>query len=181
MQIELKVRGVSEIVGGCGMSLLMLTDEPKTRQMAIICEKNMGREVVMRITCAPMLSRRLPEVLIEKSGITADDYEICIYDVYDGEYKTALHHKFEDTNTPIRVSDGVLLAIIAHLSIKIEQRLFYHQSVAYDPDSHGMALPINVLSTKMLQAALDKAVSEENYEMASQLRDEINKRKDSKE
>lgn len=176
MRIKLKVIGVSEIVGGCGMSLLMLTDEKRERLLAIVCDHLTGREIVMRVAGAPMLSRRLPEMLANKCGITGDDYEIVIYDVCDGEYKTALHHRFLDTNEPIRVSDGVLLALISHLNIWMEAEFFQHQSVPYDPNSQGMAIPINTLSTKMLKSALQKAIDDENYEMASQLRDEIKRR-----
>lgn len=158
------------------MSLLMLTDEKRQRLLAVVCDRLTGREIAMRISGAPLLSRHLPEVLTQMSGISNDIYEISIYDVYDGEYKTALHHKYEDTNTPIRVSDGVLLALVAHLDIMMEENFFLHQSVAYDPESHGMALPINVLSSKMLKGALQKAIDEENYEMASQLRDELKRR-----
>lgn len=56
MRIKLKVIGVSEIVGGCGMSLLMLTDEKRERLLAIVCDHLTGREIVMRVAGAPMLS-----------------------------------------------------------------------------------------------------------------------------
>lgn len=176
MRIKLTVTGVSEIVGGAGMALLMLTDTQRERLLAVVCDRLTGREIVMRISGAPLLSRRLPEVLVAKCGITASDYELAIHDVYDGEYKTTLHHRYLDTHEPIRVSDGVLLALIAHLDITMEQHLFLRQSVPFDPNSHGMAIPINTLSTKMLRGALQKAIDDENYEMASQLRDEINRR-----
>lgn len=176
MQIKLQAIGVSEIVGGHGMSLLMLTDEKRERLLAVVCDHLTGREIVLRVARAPMLTRRLPEVLAAKCGITADDYEIIIYDVYDGEYKTVLHHKYLDTNEPIRVSDGILLALIAKLDVWMDDAFFHKQSVPYDPESHGMAIPINTLSTKMLQGALQKAIDDENYEMASQLRDELKRR-----
>ena len=39
-----------------------------------------------------------------------------------------------------------------------------------------IAIPINTMDLPRLQSALADAVENENYELASQLRDEINKR-----
>ena len=39
-----------------------------------------------------------------------------------------------------------------------------------------MAVPLNTLDCKLLQVELDKAIETENYELASLLRDEINRR-----
>lgn len=181
MRIKLCVSGVCEIVGGCGMALIMLTDEKRSRLMAIVSDQLSGREIVMRVAGAPKLQQRLPETLVRISGISEETHEIIVYDVYGGEYKTALHHKYEDTNMPLRVSDAVLLSLVAHLDILMEENFFQKQSVPYDAKAHSMALPINSLNTKMLKGALQKAIDEENYEMASQIRDELNKRKTNNE
>ena len=51
------------------------------------------------------------------------------------------------------------------------------QSTVYDNGASGVSLPVNTISDEMLQSALDKAIKNENYEMASDLRDEMNRRK----
>lgn len=176
--VKLQIIGVSEIVGGCGMALLMLSDEQRARIMTIVCEQTTGREIALRLAKTPGLSRRLPETLCAMLPyLNAESYELRIYDVYGGEYKCALTHRFDGSQIPIRMSDGVLLALVAKLDILISQHLFQHQSIAYDKESHSMAIPINVLNEKMLEQALEKAVEDENYEMASILRDELKKRK----
>jgi protein-arginine kinase activator protein McsA len=50
------------------------------------------------------------------------------------------------------------------------------QSVPFREDARGMSIPVNSISEEMLQQALDRAVSEENYELASYLRDEMKRR-----
>ena len=40
-----------------------------------------------------------------------------------------------------------------------------------------MKIPVNALTDEMLSSALAKAVEDENYELATHLRDEINRRK----
>ena len=54
--------------------------------------------------------------------------------------------------------------------------LMNRQSVAYRENSRGVSLPVNTISDKMLQSALEKAILEENYELASHLRDEKKRR-----
>jgi hypothetical protein len=51
------------------------------------------------------------------------------------------------------------------------------QSVDFYEKAKGLSIPVNTISDEMLQSALDKAIKDENYEMASHLRDEINRRK----
>lgn len=177
-ELKLTVLGVSEIVGSLGMALLMLTDEKRERVMTVICDSVTGRDIAMRLAGAPMLSRRLPETLCAMVPyLNSDNYQVRVHDVYDGEYKCTLQHRYDLSQTPIRMSDGVLLALVAGLDIMIGRQLYLHQSITYDKESHSMAIPINVLSEKMLEEAMEKAIDDENYEMASVLRDELKKRK----
>lgn len=50
------------------------------------------------------------------------------------------------------------------------------QSTPFDETATGIAIPINTMDEPRLQMALKNAIDEENYELASQLRDEIKRR-----
>ena len=54
------------------------------------------------------------------------------------------------------------------------------QSLPYNQASPSMALPVNVLTIEMLEEALNKAIKDENYELASTLKMEIERRKNVK-
>ena len=77
---------------------------------------------------------------------------------------------------PVRASDGVLIAQIAGLPIYMEERLLMRQGMPFNEKDVGVSVPVNVISNDMLRRALDKAVSEEDYEKASQIRDELRRR-----
>ena len=83
--------------------------------------------------------------------------------------------------TPIRASDAILLAQIAQLEVFMEERLFMRQSVPYELGKSKVALPLNALTSEMLEEALQRAIENENYELASNLRDELNRRKENKD
>ena len=107
-------------------------------------------------------------------------YEIIIDDIVNGKYRALLYNI--DTLEPIvlRASDAVLFSYISKTPIYIETSLMEKQSVPYNSLSSGVSLPVNVLEDEMLKEALNRAIKDENYELASHLRDEIQRRKDKK-
>ena len=115
----------------------------------------------------------LPEVLLQ---LLPSSYEMMIVGIYDGQYQVMLMDMESGESVRIRTSDAVLLSIISHVPLYIEERLMQRQSVAFEEHATGVSIPINSMDTARLKAALKNAVEEENYELASQLRDEINRR-----
>lgn len=170
-------KGVSEIVGTEDLGLLILTDEAKVRQITIVCDKAMAVQLELRVKKIPITKIMLPEVLCSLlKQNTEMDFEIIIDDIVDGQYRTILYNKSTAEPTLIRASDGVLLSLVGNIPLFIETGLMRRQSVMYRENSKGVSLPVNTISDKMLQAALDKAIADENYELASHLRDEKKRR-----
>lgn len=170
-------KGVTEIVGTEDMGLLILTDENNMRQISIVCDKAMAVQLELRTKEIPIVNIMLPEVLCRMQGINPDSgYELLIDDLVEGQYRTTLYDKKTKKAEIIRASDAVLLSYVGKIPIYIDSVLLARQSVAYSENSRGVSLPVNTISDKMLQAALEKAILEENYELASHLRDEKKRR-----
>ena len=170
-------KGVSEIVGTNDLGLLILTDENHDRQITIVCDKAMAVQLELRVKKIPITRIMLPEVLCklvkDSSGL---NYELVIDDIIDGQYRTLLYNKETLKPTLIRASDAVLLSVVSGIPLYMETGLMKRQAVAYNENSRGVSLPVNTISDEMLQAALDKAIADENYELASHLRDEKKRR-----
>ena len=166
--------GVSEIVGSENLGLLILTDEQRTRQISIICDRAMALQIELRVKKMELTNILLPEVLLHLIRENVDiSLEMVILNIVDGQYRTLLYNA--DTNEEIsfiRASDAVLFSLISDIPIYMKSSLLKRQSVPFTTTSKGVSLPVNSLSDEMLQTALDKAISEENYELASYLRDE---------
>ena len=170
-------KGVSEIVGTEDLGLLILTDEAKERQITIVCDKAMAVQLELRIKKIPITRIMLPEVLcrmLKNNG--GLDYELLIDNIIDGQYRTILYDKETMDTLLIRASDAVLLSIVANIPLYIEAGLMRRQSVMYNENAKGVSLPVNTISDEMLQAAFDKAIADENYELASHIRDEKKRR-----
>lgn len=170
---KLIFKGVSEIIGSEDLGILILTDESSERQISIVCDKAMAVQVELRIKNMPIAGIMLPEVLCRMMDIEGNtDLELLIDDLIEGQYRTFLCNKKTHDKFLIRASDAVLLSLVGDIPLYIELRLMKRQSVIYREGSRGVSLPVNTISDDMLQAALDKAIAEENYELASRLRDE---------
>lgn len=177
-KVRLTIRGVSEIVGTEEIGLIVLVDESLSRQLTIPCDKQMLSQFRLRIGKAPIVGRMLPEVLWHVISTQTDlRFEILINDLIDGQYRAMLYNV--ETLEPIsmRASDAVLLSYISNIPLFVEWGLMEKQSVDFYEKAKGLSIPVNTISDEMLQSALEKAIKDENYEMASHLRDEINRRK----
>lgn len=176
-KVKLIFKNVSEIVGSKEVGLLILSDEEGNRQIAIPCDKNMIYQFSLRLSEIPIKETLLPEVLAHFLEQTNMQYEILINDIVDGKYRTMLINMTTLESTPLRASDAILLSYISSIPIYIEKGLMEKQSVTYENFSKGISIPVNSLNLEMLEEAIKNAVKEEKYEIASFLRDEINRRK----
>ncbi len=176
-KVRLKFKGLSEITGNEKIGIIVLTDMMEKREITIVSDENMIYQFSLRMKKIVGTDKLLPEVLFYmlkyQTDVTA---EIVIYDIVDGQYLANVYNLNSMEPMKIRASDAVLLSFISDIPLYIEERLMMRQSVPYEIPSQNMALPLNTLDVEMLKDALDRAVKDEKYEMASQLRDELKRR-----
>lgn len=173
-------KSVTEIVGNDDMGLLILVDEGEQRQLTIPCDRNMLYQFGLRVQQVPIANQLLPEVLWQViSTQTYLHFEIVINALIEGRYRAVLYNTETLEPVAMRISDALLLAYISRIPVFIDEQLMRTQSVAYRKGAQGMAVPVNTLTDEMLKKAFDKAISEENYELASHIRDEMKRRRQS--
>ncbi len=174
-RLLLRFENMQQIVGSDDLSVILLTDADRRRALSVVCDADMTHQLLLRLRGNSRVCRTmLPEVLLQ---LLPSTYEMMIVGVFDGQYQVVLTDTANGENVRIRTSDAVLLSIISHVPLYIEERLMVQQSVPFDENATGVSIPINSMDTQRLKIALQNAVDEENYELASQLRDEINRRK----
>ena len=174
-RVLLRFENLQQIVGGEDLSVILLTDEARQRALSVVCDADMTRQLIMRLRGKrDVVKTMLPEVLVR---LLPSDLEMLIVGVYEGQYQVMLVDTATGNSLRIRMSDAILLSIISKIPLYIESRLMRRQSMAFDENATGVAIHINSMETDRLRIALKNAVEEENYELASQLRDEIKRRK----
>lgn len=176
-KVRLLFKGVTEIVGSDKLGLILLTDVHEQREVSVVCDHLMVRQFMARLEHVPITEKLLPDVLWQVvKSLSPGSMEILIDNIDQGQYHAMLCSTETFMNWTLRASDAILLSIISGMPLYMEQRLMLRQSVPYKAGAAGISLPINVISDQMLDLAMQKAISDENYELASQLRDEKQRR-----
>lgn len=158
--------------------LLILTDSFQERQIAVPCSSKMFDEFKSRMN-NPKHQTELSDILFNViKWQTELSLELVIINVDNGHYSAILSNTDSLEQVPIDGAQAVLLNYISKdkIPLFIEEKLFLKQSSVYDMKAKGVSLPVNTLSSSMLRKAMEKAIEAENYELASQLRDELNRR-----
>lgn len=176
--IPLTFKTVTEIVGIEGVGIIVLVDKDEKRQLSLMCDKDTLQQFKLRHPHVKQKKEMLPEVLWQIIRYySAENYEVIINSLIEGEYRAILYNTDSLDLHSLRGTDAILLALIAHLPIYVDERLMQLQSMPYDQTSMSMALPVNVLTKELLQDALERAVHDENYELAAALKAELERRK----
>jgi len=176
-RITLTFHGVSELGGTQKVGLIILTDEERRRELSIVCDSSMIAQIMLRVQQVPGVKQLLPEVLYNVlSNQTMLDFYITFNDCIDGEYQVVLYNRASLIPVKMRASDAVLLHIISGIPMYMNKSLFLKQSTTYEAGTMKVAIPLNSLNEQLLREALDEAIQNEEYEMASALRDELRRR-----
>lgn len=175
---RLKYKGLADIVGSEGMCVIMLTDEPETRCLNIICDKTMSQQLQMRTGHLDICNCLLPEVLMKFLGdyVPVKKLEINIQNILDGQYLVGLMNTDNYAIHRIRLSDAVLLHLIADVPLYIDEQLMKMQSSPYTENQTKLSIPLNTLETEKLKEELQRAIEDEDYRLASNIKEELNKR-----
>lgn len=172
-RIKLRFENIQQVVGSDELSVVLLTDESRAYAITVICDDAMTRQFLLRLHLPQTSKNMLPEALLQ---MLQGKYEMMIYGLHNGQYQVVLADEDFERNVRLRMSDAVLLALISDIPLYIEDTLFRHQAIPYQEGAKGIAIPINTMDVPRLNMALQQAIADENYELASQLRDEIKKR-----
>ena len=182
---------VTSIPGTESIGLVILANKDKTRQITFICDRDMALEIEIRVNTS--LKEKPNNHMCDIAATMLKRYcppncRIVIQSVTCGKFNTKLvmgeteADITSDNALDIRMSDAVLLSLCSGTPILATDKLMKKVSTRYmDPASNAVNLPITILPDKMLADALEKALKQEQYELASRLRDEQQARKEEKE
>lgn len=168
--------------GTDGTAIILLTDLFEYRQLSILCD---SRYIFLFRQCRKNGDGyycTLPQLLLKTMGArSALSMEMIINGIRNGEYNVNFFDKQTETVSHIRACDAVLVSFALNIPLFIDNELYRMQTTPYKEGSPTISIPCNVMNVEMLQKALDVAISKEDYEFASHIKTELDRRGSGKE
>lgn len=179
---ELRVQTVSKCTQDGEAYLAILRELGGKRILPVLMERNEAFQLLMKMkglksTTLPTCMADVMRVAFLQCGMNVEEVRIAA--VQAGV--TYCHVLYRERNTfrmirYCKASDSLILAYTFDCPITITDTLLEHQYMREVGDG-TYSIPVNSVGIEALKEALKRAVEEENYELASLLRDEIERRK----
>lgn len=177
--IKLKVEGLTRGRELKDAYILILREREGERIFPVLIDEE-GFNMIMQAmrnkdyTCSHLMVK-----LASRVGMTP----IGIRLMQPANGKTQALIDFELVNEIVSITTPIAEAVVTALetrsSLWVQRTTFERQTrMNKNGGSQNMALPITAMSDKLISDALQAAVKEDNFELATILRDELNKRKD---
>lgn len=177
--IELKVEGLTRGRELKDAYILILREREGERIFPVLIDEE-GFNMIMQAmrnkdyTCSHLMVKLASHVGMTPIGIRL---------MQPANGKTQALIDFELVNEIVSITTPIAEAVVTALetrsSLWVQRTTFERQTrMNKNGGSQNMALPITAMSDKLISDALQAAVKEDNFELATILRDELNKRKD---
>ena len=197
--VQLNIAAIRQSDSQNNVYVLLLNETVGKRQLPIVIGWCEARSIAIALDGTEDPSRPLTHDLFKTFGDSFDVkiQKVVIHTLIEGIFHAAFHCKHKTTGEEVaidaRTSDAIALAIryscpvftyedilsragIIINSSRKEDDLF---SLDEEEDKSNEAQGIHTFSLNKLKKLLAAAIEEENYEKASELRDEIKKRTES--
>ncbi len=193
-KIELKIVGLSYSQTQSGAYALVLSERNGTRRLPIIIGGFEAQSIAIeleKMKPSRPLTHDLFKAFSDSFGI--DVKEVVIYNLVEGVFYSKLicEQNGDSIEIDARTSDAIAIGlrcgspvytfehILSSAGIQLEDELVADKEIGSDEEESVAAnkgTELSALTSEELEALLKEAIEAEDYEKASQIRDEIKKR-----
>lgn len=192
-RVKLSVLGFSFNQTQSGAYGLVLSEEGGVRRLMVIVGTPEAQSIAFKLQdSAPPrpLTHDLIKTILSQLNVTLREVEIYKYE--DGIFFSRIILEQEDKVIQLesRTSDAVAIALRTQSPIYTTEQIMRDHSIVFDENAAKETtkeeevedtkkeIDYSLLNKSELEALLQEAVAGENYELASLLRDELEKKKD---
>ena len=197
--VQLDIAAIKQSDSQNNAYVLLLNETTGKRQLPIVIGWCEARSIAIALDGTEEPDRPLTHDLFKTMGEQFDItvQKIVIHTLIEGIFHSSFHCKHKKTGEEVaidaRTSDAIAIAIRYRCPIFTYEHILSRagiiinsarkkdkENVDHEEGDDKMAKPndINTFSIKKLKGMLANAIEEEDYEKASEIRDELNKRKE---
>jgi len=200
MKKEVKILGLSYSQSQSGSYVVVLSEKKGKRKLPVVIKPSDAQQIALKIEgvkSARPLTHDLFKTITDCYGI--DVQEVYIHTVLEGIFYTKLvtHNGIEDMEIECTAGDGIALAMVYQCPIFADKEVLDSSGIFVNDDGSQMSqdeidtedVEEEVVSTKKakrvvsvedLEHMMNDAIANEEYEIAAEIRDRINKLKEEK-
>lgn len=190
-KVKLSILGISFSQVQAGAYALIFSEENGPRRLPIVIGTPEAQSIAIvmeKINPPRPLSHDLMVSVF--SALNVELLEVFIYKFDEGAFfaELTLQQGEDQYKIDSRTSDGVALAIRTNAPIFTTEEIMKNMAVVFDEEGEEKTemkdflsnddKDLSQLSIQTLNTMLEEALSKEDFEVAINLRDELNKRKD---
>jgi bifunctional DNase/RNase len=191
--VELQVLNITNSQAQAGAFAMLLGEVDGERQLPIIIGPAEAQATALQLKGIQTPRPLTHDLFVTTLGVlNASLIRVLIYRAKDGVFFSYIYLKKENEIIRIdsRTSDAVALAVRANCPILIYESLLEQECLHFseeeeahlsaEDEQQSVAETMDLLQEEFsssLEELLQKAIKDENYELAAKLRDEINARK----
>lgn len=178
-KVELKVVGLSKGLVQAHAYVLLLEEVDGNRRLPVIVGASEAQSIALALKGLHPprpFTHDLFVSLCHTCSIRLD--YVYIYKVLDGVFYAYIYFTADGVQHFLdsRTSDAVALALRFRVPVYTSAQIVASECVDWK-DGVAVSVPITAITMEKLKETLQQAVEEENYELASLVRDEISRRK----
>jgi bifunctional DNase/RNase len=203
MKKEVKILGLSYSQSQSGSYVVVLSEKKGKRKLPVVIKPSDAQQIALKIEgvkSARPLTHDLFKTITDCYGI--DIQEVYIHTVLEGIFYTKLvtHNGIEDVEIECTAGDGIALAMVYQCPIFADKEVLDSSGIFVNDDGSQMSQDEidtdeiededdeevstkkskRVVSIEDLEHMMNDAISNEEYEIAADIRDRINKLKEEK-
>jgi len=184
---ELTIVGLSYSQTQSGSYVIVLSEKNGMKKVPIIIKSNEAQFIALKMEnmkTSKALTHDLMKNVVDRMG--GDLYEVRITHILEGLFysKLIFHNMIEEFEIEASIGDALCLAVAYKCPIVCSKDVLTSAGIEMDDDGNitdeqhqknmEQKEQKSFVSVENLQKMLDKALENEEYEIASQLRDKIN-------
>jgi bifunctional DNase/RNase len=184
---EVKILGLSYSKTQIGQFVLVLGEKKGSLKIPIIIKESEAQYIAIQLENIKSQKPFIFDVVKKLTdGLQSDLYQVAITHILEGVFHTKLvfTNMIDEFEIPCSVGDAVCLSVVFGCKLYCSDEVLNMAGIQMDDDGNitddqqeeNIKKPRDyksVLSVEDLEKLLDKAVSNEEYEIASQIRDKI--------
>lgn len=170
--IELVPEGLTRGVSLQEAYFLMLRDKKGQRFLPALLDKEEYEQLFLALQKKQYPSTRLMNRLAHRYNITLESVHVFYPPHGNLSASLIFNNQVTTERVACNLADGITAALDNHSPILMQRSMFEEQILRQKGEGQ-VSMPITAMNKKLLEEAMKAAVEEDNFELASVLRDEI--------